>query len=101
MVARNSITIKHSGKTLSDSDVDGITARAKATQGTNMILVDLRGTAETSTAALVKLILLRRRLQKAGRDLCIAGLQGQAEAMYQIYRMMNVLPRVNSCIIFD
>jgi len=58
-----------------------------------MILVDLKSASDATTAGLARLVLLRGRLLKAGRDLLIRGLTGRAEAMYQITRLQRVLPR--------
>ena len=58
------------------------------------VLLDLRWTTETTTAALARLILLRARLLRAGRDLMIVGLRGRAEALYEITRLTRILPRV-------
>jgi len=48
---------------------------------------------EASLAAFAKLILLRRELIDSGRDLWIAGLRGQAEAIYETNRLTRLLPR--------
>lgn len=58
-----------------------------------IVHIHLEGTIRTSTAALARLILLRRTLLRSGRDLCIIGLSGRAAGLYEISRLGKLLPR--------
>ena len=53
----------------------------------------LEETSKTSTSALARLILFRRRLLRGGGDLRIAGLSGRTTNLYEICRMTRLLPR--------
>ena len=94
MVAGNLMTIRHDATSLSYRDVVRIDSQIRCSESSGMVIVDLTNTSETSTAALAKLILVRRYLMKSGRDLCISGLAGQPGAMYRIYRLTNLLPHI-------
>jgi hypothetical protein len=94
MVAGNLMTIRHDATSLSYLDVVRIDSQIRCSESSGMVIVDLTNTSETSTAALAKLILVRRYLMKSGRDLCISGLAGQPGAMYRIYRLTNLLPHI-------
>jgi len=52
----------------------------------------LDGVTGATTAGLAGLAGMRARLLTEGRDLRITGLRGQAKALYEIYRMGNLLP---------
>ena len=93
MVAGNVMTIRHAAGRLSADDVAGIMAEALAWSLPRLVVLDLRRTSETTTAALARLVLLRGRLLKAGRDLRLVGLTGQAYALYETSRLSGLLPR--------
>jgi len=93
MVATNYMTIKHSPSTFSYKDaceLAGLIARGGEPR---MVVVDLERTSQTTTAALARLIVLRRNLMETGRDLRVLGLRGRASGLYEINRMGNLLPR--------
>jgi aspartate ammonia-lyase len=94
MVMGNVLTIKHEASRLSEADVSRIMSWALKAAGVAVVVIDVQQTVETTTAALARLVLLRRRLLKTGRDLRLMGLAGPAEGLYEITRMMSVLPRV-------
>jgi len=70
-----------------------IANQASAVRGHKMIRLELQRVVETTTAALARLIALRRNLRRSGHDLRIAGLCGQAESIYEFNRMASLLPR--------
>ena len=94
MVAANVATIRHEAKSLSCGDVARLAEQVHDERSAEMILLDLRSTSETSTAALAKLILLRRSLIKAGRDLRVTDMAGGADALYKICRLAGLLPHL-------
>ena len=85
--------IRHHGSTLSADDAARVIEQALDLDRAAVVLLDLRQTTETTTPALARLILLRRRLLRSGRDLLIVGLAGRAEALYRIARIEKILPR--------
>ncbi len=56
------------------------------------ILINLSGVSKTDTAALARLVVLRRELRRNGRDLVICGIAGKARALYEIQRFDELLP---------
>ena len=58
-----------------------------------VVVLDLRKTQETTTAALAGLIILRKRQIRAGGDLLLLGLTGKAQYLYEILRLTKILPR--------
>jgi len=92
MVASNIDTIRHRGALLDAAAADHL-GRQAIGDCAKTVLLDLTEAARISTAALARLILLRRRLLRSGRDLRICGLRDQADALYQITRMERILPR--------
>lgn len=93
MVASSQMILTHQAGMFSYADACRFAKLLRATQRPRVAFIDLAHTTETSTAALAKLIALRRFLLKAGGDLRICGLRGRAEAMYQIYRLSKLLPQ--------
>jgi ABC-type transporter Mla MlaB component len=92
MVATQTTVTCHSNH-LSYKDACKIANQASATSGHDTIRLELQRVVETTTAALARLIALRRNLRRSGRDLRIAGLHGQAENLYEFNRMAGLLPR--------
>ena len=84
--------IKHAGKRLMASDVDTIASKLSKLDRQQAVVIDLKSTRDTSTAALAKLVRLRSLLRQNGCHLFIYGLGGRAKAMYEIYRMVKLLP---------
>lgn len=56
------------------------------------IVIDLQHVAESTTSAFARLVVLRRALIKAGRDLRLINLRSRAAGLYEINRLWNVLP---------
>jgi len=78
---------------LSYEEACKIANQASAIRGHDMIRLELQRVVETTTAALARLVALRRTLRRSGRDLRITGLCGQAENMYEFNGMATLLPR--------
>jgi ABC-type transporter Mla MlaB component len=93
MVASNTTTITCNSNCLSYETACEIANQASAVRGHDMIRLELERVVETTTAALARLIALRRNLRRSGRDLKITGLCGQAESIYEFNGMTTLLPR--------
>ena len=65
---------------------------AMVRQRFDTIVIDLRYAREVTTAAFARLVLLRRTLRAAGKDLRLANLHDRAANLYQVNRLMSVLP---------
>ena len=92
MVAEMAKTILFRSSSLGYGDACRIARRVAPRRSWRLVYIHLPGTFETSTAALARLIVLRRELLRRGRDLRIVGLHGRARALYEISRLENVLP---------
>ena len=55
-------------------------------------VIDLTDTNETTTAALARLIVLRRKLRRSGGDLRLVHLHGLARRLYDVNRLTHALP---------
>ena len=60
--------------------------------GKETIHIGLHSVVETTTAALARLVALRCKLHRSGRNLIINGLHGQAENLYRFNKMADLLP---------
>lgn len=94
MVAETQHHIRHEDGLLAYADACEIARRIVADRPEQVVFLDLEATTHTTTAALARLILLRRDLLRSGRDLRIVGLHGTAAGLYEINRLGNLLPRV-------
>ena len=93
MVAGSLVTVRHDCESLSYRDASRIARQALADNGATTVLVDLGQTTETTTAALARLIVLRRDLRRTGRELRIRGPSGRARDLYDISRLGGLLPQ--------
>ena len=93
MVAGSFVTVRHVAESLSYTDAGEIARVALADGEAATVLIDLERTTRTTTAALARLVLLRRHLRKVGRDLRIIGPCGKAKHLYDISRLGNLLPQ--------
>jgi anti-anti-sigma regulatory factor len=94
MVAGNDITIRHESEEFSYQDACCLAVQALRSP-VERVIIDLRRTSRTSTAALARLVLLRRHLLQRGGDLHILGLCQTAKAIYEFNRMSRLLPTQN------
>jgi len=92
MVAVNARTIRFEASCLTYRDACLIARRAGRGATGRCVHLHLDATVQTSTAALARLVLLRRELLRRGRDLRIVGLRGRARALYDISRLDRLLP---------
>jgi len=86
-------TISCGSSRLSYDQACDIANQALISGGNGAIHIGLHRVAETTTAALARLVSLRCNLRRSGRDLTIEGLHGQAEGLYEFNRMASLLPR--------
>jgi hypothetical protein len=93
MVAENGVVIRLSRRYLSYDDAVAVARQARCGGGRGAVVLLLPETADTTTAALARLVVLRQELLRAGRDLCVSGLVGRAERLYGICRLNRLLPR--------
>ena len=93
MVAGNGQIIAFESGRLTYEDACEVASLAEATLRAGVARIRLDAVVETTTAALARLILLRRNLLKTGRDLLIIGLHGRAQGLYEVTRMTDLLPR--------
>lgn len=92
MVAGTARAILFQNRYLSYGDACTMARRIFARSSWELVYIHLAETTHTSTAALARLVLLRRELLERGRDLRIIGLSGKARALYDISRLSNILP---------
>jgi hypothetical protein len=85
--------ITFSRERLTHADVAAIRTDVCNKPSGRVVVLDLRQTSETTTAALAALILLRRERIAVDGDLLILGLTGKAQYLYEILRLAKVLPR--------
>ena len=93
MIAHNVVAIRHGAPRLSYHDAQEIARRAAADRDGWTVLVDLEGTTETTTAALARLVVLRRDLRKCGRELHLLGPCGKAKHLFDVCRLGELLPQ--------
>lgn len=56
------------------------------------VILDLSAAHDATTSAFARLVLLRRRLLRGGRDLRLKGLSDRAARLYEVSRLDFVLP---------
>lgn len=56
------------------------------------VIIDLKRVRDATTSGFARLVLLRRTLLRAGRDLRLAGLHDRVACLYGINRLAGVLP---------
>jgi anti-anti-sigma regulatory factor len=86
------MTITHEGNSLSYADSDRIARKAIESRDCRTVLVNIGNARVASTAALAKLVVLRRELLKSGRDMRLVGLAEQPQQLRRICRLDTVLP---------
>ena len=96
MVAASPRKIRFAERYLGYADACEMARLIAGSGSPGVVHIHLEGTVRTSTAALARLIVLRRTLLQTGQDLCIIGLSGKAEDLYEISRLRKILPRLPS-----
>ena len=90
------VTLRHDASWFSYWDACAVAARVATSGHPSLVLLDLRQTVDTTTAALARLVLLRRELLRVHSDLKIVGLFGRAKDLYEVSRLAGALPRVET-----
>jgi hypothetical protein len=81
-----------SARSLSHSDACRIAQLALRERRALTVIVDLKNVVDATTSAFARLVLLRRRLLKAGRDLRLINLHDRTASVYHVNRLGGVLP---------
>ena len=76
----------------SHADADHVSQMATCGSSSKRIVIDMSVVKETTTSAFARLVLLRRTLLRAGRDLRLTNLRDQAAGLYEIIRLKEILP---------
>lgn len=63
--------------------------------GAQAVILDLSHVQDATTAAFARLVLLRREMLLAGRDIRLAGLRGRPSQLFEVHRLQTVLPRIS------
>ena len=87
-------TIVPEAGAFSHADADRLSRMATRTCTARRIVIDMARAHEATTSAFARLVLLRRSLLKAGRDLKLINLRDQPAGLYEVHRLEGVLPRV-------
>jgi len=87
-------TVRFTASRLTYQDVCALARRILDRPRCELFVLDLEQTTDTSTAALARLVGLRRDLLAGGRDLRILGLHGRANDLYELSRLGRILPRL-------
>jgi len=91
MVAGSVIRLNRDKGLLSYADVRRLESSIPDS-GSMVVCIDLAHVEDASTAALARLVVIRRGLLKNGRDLRIRHLHGHARSLYEITRLGRLLP---------
>lgn len=94
MVAGQSILLSV-GESLTHAEACRVADKASAC-GAQTIVLDLSGCRGAETSAFARLVLLRRHLLEARRDIRLAGLEGQPARLFEVHRLETVLPRLSN-----
>jgi hypothetical protein len=80
------------GRSLSHSEACRIARLVTGNRRVRTFVIDFKNALDASTSAFARLVLLRRLLLRSGRDLRLTNLHDRAAHLYQINRLMGVLP---------
>jgi len=92
MVTAHVRTVRYPLSHMSYHDAVDIAKNVRCGGTSETVLLDLAQTTETTTAALARLIVLRRKLRRSGCDLRLLHLHGSARQVYEVNRMGLLLP---------
>jgi|GEM_PF-2833586 len=84
--------IRYRGAHLSHADADQLARLAQSAKSAQRVCLCLSAADDASTAALARLVLLRRSMLAQGRDVFLLGLRGRTRALYEVSRLFRVLP---------
>ena len=92
MVAGHVMRVKHPADCLSYRDASDFARQVDQKNPPERVLLDLEQTEDATTAALARLVVLRRQLRKRGGDLHLVHLHGKARHIWEVNRMDGLLP---------
>ena len=92
MVASSVTEVRPNAGRLSYHDLDRLADNVRSARMDQIIVVDLAGAEEVTTAALARLVVIRVCLRRAGGDLHLVHLHGRAKDLYEINRLSELLP---------
>ena len=96
MIADNVARIGCASDSLSYDDAQELARRALAAREGQTVVIDLGPVTEATTAALARLVALRRQLRGTGRDLRVICPHGKAKRLYDVWRLGELLPAATS-----
>jgi anti-anti-sigma regulatory factor len=88
------LTILPDSGAFSHAEADRVSHLATDGCTIRRIVVDMARADEATTSAFARLVLLRRTLLKAGRDLRLTNLHDRAASLYEVIRLNEVLPKI-------
>jgi anti-anti-sigma regulatory factor len=86
------VRIAPTGRRFGHEDACRVVGQAMRVSDARRIVIDLERAEEATTSAFAQLVLLRRELLRAGRDLCVTGLRSKAAGLFEVNRLGGVLP---------
>jgi anti-anti-sigma regulatory factor len=92
MVSSLSVILR-AGERLSHAEAARLSELAQHSSA-QRILIDMSRVLEATTAALARLVLLRRELLQRGCDMRLAALRGQPAKLVEVHRLDAVLPSI-------
>lgn len=93
MVALRRKMIRLDDNVLSRDCLARLAGEISPSVGVDLVVLDLSGVHEATTAAFAELLLIRRDLLIRGCDLQLAGLHGRTDHLHRVLRMSEALPR--------
>jgi ABC-type transporter Mla MlaB component len=78
----------------SHQDAEMVSLWATRSTTAPRIVVDMTRARVATTSAFARLVLLRRSLLQAGRDIRLSNLHDQVASLYEIFRLADVLPSI-------
>jgi len=93
MVSSESMVIRPAARLCHDeaSRLAKIAAASKA----RTVIIDMTRVTEATTPGLARLVLVRRTLLQARRDVRLAGLNGQPARLLEVHRLQEILPVIH------
>jgi hypothetical protein len=82
------------GRRFSHEDACRIVGQVMRIVEARRVVIDLERAEEATTSAFAQLVLLRRTLLRAGRDLCVTNLKNRTAGLFEVNKLAAVLPTV-------
>ncbi|HEX4124422.1 MAG TPA: hypothetical protein VHY37_06825 [Tepidisphaeraceae bacterium] len=88
------LSIVPKSRQFSHSEAVRVSQVALSRHNVHTFVVDLKHAQDATTSAFARLVLLRGKLLKSGRDLLLTGLHDRPASLYEVNLLATVLPRV-------